>query len=147
MADFLRIDFDSTRVEQALDRIGETAVAIVRPAAQAGAQVLYEEVVERAPKSEKAHIFHGKTKKYLFMPGTLRRSIYQAFSADRSSDTRATYHISWNHKKVPYGYMVERGTSRAPAHPFVRPAFDAARQRALEVANDKLVKSLREVLP
>lgn len=161
MADFLRIDFDSTRLEQALDRIGAAANAAVRPAAQAGAQVLYEEVLQRAPESTKPHWFQGKnkSKKYLFMPGTLRRSIYQAFSEDRSSDTRATYHIAWNHKKAPYGFMVEGGTknssianmvefgtSRSAARPFLRPAWDAANERAISAASAEFTSRLKEVL-
>lgn len=147
MADAFRIDFDSTRLEQALERIGDTAAAAVRPAAQAGAQVLYEEVRQRVPQSDRQHVFYGKRAKYVFAPGTLRRSIYQVWSQDKSGPDRSTYHVAWNHRKAPYGFMVEFGTSRAPAHPFLRPAWDAARDRALKAADAEFTRILAEALP
>ena len=55
--------------------------------------------------------------------GNLSSSIYWAYSPERSTEGKKTYRISWNTKKAPHGHLVEFGTSRAPAHPFVRPAF------------------------
>lgn len=55
--------------------------------------------------------------------GNLEAAIYWAFSPEKSTDTQKTYRISWNKKKAPHGHLIEFGTSRAPAHPFVRPAF------------------------
>lgn len=140
MADAFRIDFDTSGVDAALDKIANKAGECVRPAAQAGASVLYGEARYRAPVSEGAHFFYGTHQKYLFAAGTLRDSIYQVYSEDNSSKGRlATYHISWNHQKAPYGFMVEYGTSRAAAHPFIRPAYDAAKDLSLTVANDKFI--------
>lgn len=56
--------------------------------------------------------------------GNLQNAIYWAFSPEKSTDTQKTYRISWNKRKAPHGHLIEFGTSRAPAHPFVRPAFD-----------------------
>lgn len=156
MADAFRINFDSTALDQALEHMSETATEATRPAAQAGAQILYAEAKVRCPVSEKEHTFYGRNSKatgvkYTFQPGNLRSAIYQTFSADNSvqggsvaSDARpdrtgyskATYHVAWNHKKAPYGFMVEFGTSRAPASPFMRPTFDAMKARALEQAKE-----------
>jgi len=72
------------------------AEAAARPAAQAGAQVLYD-AVRRNVNGIKRHT------------GNLSRSIYQAFSRDQSSQGKATYHISWNAKKAPHGHLVEWG--------------------------------------
>jgi HK97 gp10 family phage protein len=48
-------------------------------------------------------------------------------------------------KKFPagrYGHMVEKGTSKMPAKPFMRPAFDANKQAAL----DRFKKSVAELI-
>lgn len=96
--------------------------------AAAGARVLYDEARTFAPMSEKAHYFYGRSSrktgvKYLFQPGNLREAIYRKFSPEKSGPTLKTYRISWNHIKAPYGHMVEFGTSRAPAHPFLGAAL------------------------
>lgn len=72
------------------------------------AKVIYDEVLQNVPVKS----------------GTLKASIYRVYSPERSSDQRKTYRVSWNKKKAPHGHLIEFGTSRAPAHPFVRPAFD-----------------------
>lgn len=112
---------------------GEVTNAIYA-GAQAAAEVFYREAKLRAPVSASAHWFHGTHQKYLFRAGTLRDSIYQVQSKDNSSDSKAVYHVSWNHQKCPYGFMVEYGTSRAPAHPFLRPAYEAAKKDAISAA-------------
>lgn len=70
--------------------------AAVRPAAQAGAQVFYEAVLQNV------NALGRKT-------GNLAGSIYQAFSADNSGPGRATYHVSWNARKAPHAGLVEFG--------------------------------------
>src|SRR5437868_12383349 len=109
--------FNPAGLNGALDALAKGAADQVRPAAQAGAQVLYEEVQLRAPVAKKAIVRKGKT----IQPGALKASIYQVFSKDNSGSGHATYHVSWNAKKAPHGHLVEFGTSRAPAHPFLRP--------------------------
>lgn len=79
-----------------LDDMGDRAEAAARPAAQAASQVLYDEV-----KRNVAAIPH-KT-------GKLDSSIYQVYSQANSGEGRATYHISWNHRKAPHGHLVEFG--------------------------------------
>lgn len=67
-----------------------------RPAAQAGAQVLYDDVRQRVAGIKKH-------------TGNLARSIYQAYSKDNSGRGIGTYHVSWNAKKAPHGHLVEFG--------------------------------------
>lgn len=55
--------------------------------------------------------------------GNLERAIYWAYSPERSTDSQKTYRISWNKRTAPHGHLIEFGTSRAPAYPFLRPAF------------------------
>ncbi len=115
-----------------------------RPAAQAGAQVIYDEARRLAPVSKYAHMFHGTHGVYgPYSPGSLRDAIYQVFSKDNSSESKATYHISWNAKKAPYAWMVELGTSRAPAHPFLRPAYLAKSEEAAAAMKAKFVEAMQ----
>lgn len=135
----LAVDYDFTDVMRALDSITVAAGEHVRPAAQVAADVFYREVQVRAPISKKAHFFHGTHKIYgPYQPGNLRDSVYQVYSKDHSKKNKvATYHVSWNIQKAPYGFMVELGTSRAPAHAFVRPSYDAMKGVAASAGNDE----------
>ena len=120
-----------------------------RPAAQAGAQVLYDAARMNAPSSKKEHFFYGTQfkvsgKKYLFLPGTLRDSIYQVYSRRNSAPGKETYHVSYNMTKCPYAHMVEFGTSRAVAHSFIGKAIheqsEAAYQAMKQEFTDRMNK-------
>lgn len=87
---------DTSGFEGLLADLGDAAEEAVRPAAQAGAQVLYDAV--------KANV--GKIGK---VSGNLAASIYQAYSQDNSGPLVATYHVSWNHIKAPHGHLLEFG--------------------------------------
>ncbi|MQA39033.1 HK97-gp10 family putative phage morphogenesis protein [Rugamonas aquatica] len=96
--------------------------------AAAMAKVMYDEVRLHVSVSGKPHKFYGRDSvrtgvTYTFQPGNLRDAIYRVFSRDQSSDTRKTYQVSWNHRKAPYGFMVEYGTAHAAAQPFMRPSL------------------------
>ena len=118
--------------------------AATRPAAQAGAQIIYERARLEAPVSQDSHYFYIRGKKYgPYAPGTLRDSIYQVFSKDNSYKDVSTYHISFNKSEAPYGFIVHNGTSRTAAHPFIAKAVietrsqvrDAIKTRYLEEVN------------
>jgi HK97 gp10 family phage protein len=57
--------------------------------------------------------------------GNLHASIYWAKDAKTITPTRKVYNVSWNKSKAPHGHLLEYGTSRAPAHPFMRPSASA----------------------
>jgi HK97 gp10 family phage protein len=91
-------------------------------------RVIYEEARANVHVSSKPHYFYGSNSKksgtkYLFNPGNLRNAIYRVYSPEKSSDTLKMYRVSWNHTKAPYGAMVEFGTSRAAAKPFMGPSL------------------------
>lgn len=90
----LRVDLSS--LNAMLHEMGDVAEAAARPAAQAAAQVLYDEVLKNA------QALGQKT-------GNLASSIYQVYSKDNSGPGFATYHVSWNHRKAPHGGLVEFG--------------------------------------
>lgn len=78
----------------------------------ASARIFYDDAKVNASK-------HFKT-------GTLYSAIYRVYSKQRSAPGRIVYEVSWNHRRAPHGHLIEFGTSRAPAYPFIRPAFDRA---------------------
>ena len=117
-------DVFSSRVtgdlDAALDQFASRLTAeVARPGAQAMAQVVYESARELVP-------VHS---------GLLREAIYQSFSPDNSKDGRAVYHVSWNKKKAPHGQLIEFGTSRSVAEPFLYPAYSTNKDRLLAAAN------------
>jgi hypothetical protein len=101
---------DTSALNKQLQGIAEAIDGVVRPAAQAGAQVLYEEVKRNASRLGR-------------VSGRLQNAIYQAFSTDNSSEKTATYHVSWRTKKgfiddngkkvelsrAPHGHLIEYG--------------------------------------
>ena len=89
----LRVDLSGLSV--LLEEMGDDAELAARPAAQAAAQVLYEQVIANAQRVRKS--------------GKLASAVYQVYSEDNSGPGRATYHISWNHRKAPHGHLVEFG--------------------------------------
>lgn len=90
------IKVDLSAFEAAMDADAKVCEEAARPAAQAGAQVLYDAV--------RANVSRIKRRS-----GNLASSIYQAYSADNSAPGKATYHISWNARKAPHGHLVEWG--------------------------------------
>lgn len=177
MAKTIKIVVDTRRVRRKINDIWEKGELAVRPAAQAGSQVFYDEVVMRAPESKAPHFFYGRAGKdgsrtiYPFDPGDLKKSIYQVFSKDNSTKSKATYHIAWNHQVVPYGFMVEFGhiqtrkayigsdglwyTSKALLEggpkvvgptPFLRPSYDAKLGDAREAAANRWTEDMKKVI-
>lgn len=125
------------------DQLRATAAELgraTRPAAQAGAQIIYDRAKAVCPVSERAHMFHGTNKVYgPFVPGTLRDAIYQVFSKDNSYSDVSTYHISWNADKAPYGWMVELGTTKASAHSFIGRAIKETRSQVREAMKERYI--------
>lgn len=134
--------FDFSRINKKLDGITQAAEKAVRPAAQAGAQVFYEELLARVPVSEKARRYKGKT----IQPGTLYRAVYQAYMNQISGDAKASYRISWNKRKAPHGRLVEFGTSRMAAQPFLRPSYDSGRDRAINAVRERMYADVKKAL-
>lgn len=148
------LDINERDFDGLCDDLTHTVEDAARPAAQAAAQVLYDEVLRNVRRIRRR-------------TGNLASSIYQAYSRDNSAQGRATYHISWNARKAPHGHLVEFGhfqryevsydrdsgrfithldrplpqPKRVAARPFVRPA-QAAMPRAIEAARAVLFKRL-----
>lgn len=142
MSSTLSITFDHAGLDAALEGLADVLQAAIRPAAQAGAEVFYQAARRLAPVAKKTTFIPRRKSKitgksyggYTIKPGQLRDSIYQVFSKSQSTRERAVYEISWNHYKAPHGHWIEHGNARHPAHPFIRPAYYAARENALQAA-------------
>jgi hypothetical protein len=92
----MRVKFDTDGLFDYLDAIPDKVQESLIPAAAVGAKVLYDRV-----KLNVAAL--GS------VTGKLDESIYRVLSKDKSSDHKAVYHISWNHRKAPHGHLVEYG--------------------------------------
>lgn len=136
----LSLEFDFSKIAAKLDNITTAAEKATRPAAQSGAQVFYDEVKQRVPMSAKPH----KSGKKTYNPGTLRKAIYQAFADKESGDGKAMYRVSWNKTHAFYGRFVEFGTSKMAAKPFLRPAYDAARAKAVKAVQERMAVELKK---
>ena len=138
-----RIKVDIAGFKQQLQATADKMNQATRPAAQSGAQIIYERAKALAPRSDHAHTFRIEGRVYgPYAPGNLRDSIYQVFSKDNSFRDVSTYHISWNADKAPYGAMVEFGTSKAPAHSFIRRAVAETRKQVREAIKQRFIEEV-----
>lgn len=96
----LEIVADTKSIESALDGMFEDMTKAARPAAQAGAEVLYQRVKQNVAALGR------KT-------GNLDRAIYQAFMDADSTGGAAAYRVSWNKAKATHGQLVEFGHIQA----------------------------------
>jgi HK97 gp10 family phage protein len=115
-------------LNEALRDVGDSVTGIiVRQAAEAGANVIAEEAQRLAPVDE----------------GDLRDSIKA--KPRRIQQGRAQFEIgpggdAW------YGKLVELGTEKMPAKPYLRPAFDAKQEEAQQAVADAIRAALEDVL-
>ena len=152
----LTFDFDAKALTDQIDALKAKAETAIRPAAQAGAQVYYEAVLATVPESKKGHWFQGTTAKaastpeakraasYWFESGSLKNAVYQVFSKSGSTKDKAEYHVAWNHRKVPYGFMVALGTAGgAKANDFIGKAEKTVKQRAIDAMSKEFEQRMK----
>ena len=138
-----RIKVDIAGFKQQLQATADKMNQATRPAAQSGAQIIYERAKALVPVSSAAHMFHGSHAIYgPYRPGTLRNSIYQVFSKDNSFRDVSTYHVSWNADKAPYGYAYEFGESKKGAQSFIRRAVAETRKQVREAIKQRFIEEV-----
>lgn len=118
---------------------------VLRDGTRAGAEVLKEEVIKRAPERT----------------GKLKRNVVVVTMRGRRNAITSGVHIrgvnpetgnsdntmkASNRRNAFYWRFVELGTSNMPAHPFVRPAFDARQDEATRAVIARMNKAIDEVL-
>lgn len=142
--------------------LGKGAEDALRPAAQAGAQVFYDEMKQRAPVDD--GLRSGAVPE-----ATLRNSIYQFYLERKSTESRHVYVVGPNKSKAPHWHLVEFGHWQnyavarmpdgmvktllnrpliepvfVPAYPYIRPTLDAKAVQALEAMRERFTQALRE---
>ena len=139
----MRINMNVAQFKEQLQATTNELQKATRPAAQAGAQIIYAAARLNAPVSKKPHKFYGTHKVYgPYAPGNLRDSIYQVFSKTNSYKDVSTYHISWNADKAPYGAMVEFGTSKSPARSFIGKAVTETRTQVRQAIKERYLQEV-----
>lgn len=118
---------------------------VLRDGTRAGAEVLKEEVIKRAPERT----------------GKLKRNVVVVTMRGRRNAISSGVHIrgvnpetgnsdntmkASNRRNAFYWRFVELGTSNMPPHPFVRPAFDARQEEATRAVIARMNKAIDEVL-
>jgi len=129
---------------------------VLRNAARAMAKVVKDDAVARAPmSSEGSETKDGE----IIPPGRLKRSITMKLLSARyrdratlAGDSRELYYIGYktgrgrdDPKGAYYGTMVELGTDKMSAQPFLRPAAIANKTKAPAVFKQKLGGDLERI--
>ncbi|ELQ5996695.1 MULTISPECIES: HK97-gp10 family putative phage morphogenesis protein [Cronobacter] len=119
---------------------------VLRDATRAGAEVLREEVIQRAPERT------GKMKKNVVIltqkarrRGEISSGVHIRGVNPRTGNSDNTMKAN-NPRNAFYWRFVELGTVNMPAHPFVRPAFDTRQEQAAQVAMERMNRAIDEVL-
>ena len=150
----MKISVDTSGLASALFELEDDINKAVRPAAQAGAQVLYDNVKQNVNRIGK-------------VTGNLSNSIYQVYSERQSTEGKAVYEVSWNPRKAPHGHLVEYGHVKKyavymgsdgkwytnknkpvppvqiAAQPFMRPAISKFNE-AMDAVKDRLIEELNK---
>lgn len=124
----LDLKFDTRAIDAALDTLAaKVSRDTIHAGSRAAAQVFYEDALARVPVDS----------------GKLKGAVYHVYSKSKSRPGHSVFHVSWNYKKAPHGHLVEFGTSNAPAHPFLRPAYESKKAEAVDAAQREMAEALR----
>lgn len=111
---FVSAKLDDSNLSAGFNRLLAQAEDIIYGGAATMARVIYDEV-----RLNTSGTIPGRPG---IVTSNLHESIYWAKDKEASTTQRAVYAISWNKSKAPHGHLIEFGTSRSPAYPFVTPA-------------------------
>lgn len=124
---------------------------VIKGAVASGAAVIKNEAISRAP------IYSGKVGKNHPPPGALKAAIYQARLLKECTGTVEAWLVSV--RKGPraaasvrgnvdayYATWVEYGTVKMGAKPFMRPAFEAKKNEAVEAMRQYVLAKLPDAL-
>lgn len=136
---------------QLLELPRKIALKALTNAVRAEALVIKKEAIRLAPT------YTGEVSEGHPPPGTLKKSIIARRWRKGSNAFRTTFIVNGignknsgsgaNRKRIDlayYWHMVERGTAKMTPRPFLRPAFDAKKEEALKVFQDRLGKEIEK---
>jgi len=110
------------------DEVREKAL---RSAAYAAASVLYVEMKARTEVMKDT--------------GELHDSIYHWHDENKSDKNRQVYAIGPNKQKAGHWHMVEFGTVKSAAQPYIRPTADGKMTEAMDAARNRLSEKIAEL--
>lgn len=144
----MKISIDLAKLKTELQATADKLNKATRPAAQAGAQIIYERaryIVASELVSKRPHMFHIDGRVYgPYKPLTLFKSIYQAFSKDNSFTDQSTYHVSFNKDKAPYGFAVEFGDSKNGSMSFIGRAHIETRAAVRKAIKKRYLEEIKK---
>ena len=119
---------------------------VLRDSTRAGAEVLRQEVIDRAPEQT------GKLKKNVVVVtqksrrrGEIASGVHIRGVNPQTGNSDTPMKAS-NTRNAFYWRFVQLGPSTATAHPFVRTAFDTRMEEAAQVAMQRMNQAIDEVL-
>lgn len=153
MGDFAEVKIQGLKeLNEALKLLPDrVAKNVLRGATNAGATIIRKEAQQRAP------IYTGQVAEGHPPPGTLRRAIYQKQISELSGLLKQVFYVGVRRGKNQrdrkgrsldawYWRFVEFGTVKMSARPFMRPAFEAKKQAAVDAIKNYLAERIpREV--
>jgi HK97 gp10 family phage protein len=83
--------------------------------------------------------------------GRTDRALYAKFIKEKSADHQVTYYVGVRSGKGErkknrdawYWRLVEFGTAKLPARPFMRPAFESQKMKALDLIRERIARRLK----
>lgn len=128
----------SGNVLAALDKYEKKVMgSVIFSGAAAMARVIYDEVKLNTSGARKG----GPGDPPGRLTSTLHDAVYRAHSPERSSETKKTYAVSVNKSKARHWWLIEFGSSRHPAHPYIRPALSRV-DDAMKAGNARMRERL-----
>lgn len=104
-------------------------------------------IVDKYNRLQAVAAVKGKKERILVQPGNLRKNISRKrLKGKKYADITngdAFVGVSWRGNAF-YGRFIEFGTSKYPAKPFLRPAFDAKKEEALTIFKQKLADNIEK---
>ena len=169
------IKFDASGLQHAFNKltqkldeaVGESAL---RTAGFAGAEILRDEAKQNSLKHMKTGLLYNSiiAKRLVDESDGARRQAYLVTVRNGSGAGDGAFYwrfVEFGHKFVPRNSRVsaktgkrtgwkahrkaaqlEYGTASAPAYPFMRPAFDSHRQRAIDLMTKTLAEQIKRNL-
>lgn len=120
---------------------------VIKGAVASGAAVIRNEAVIRAP------YYSGQVGKNHPPPGTLRAAIYQTRLTSECTPTLEKWLVSVRKGKKAlggadayYATWIEYGTIKMSARPYMRPAFEARKEAAVDAMRDFVAAKLPAAL-
>lgn len=113
--------------------------SVLRKAAAAGVTEIKKEIFVRVPR-DSGDLAEGLTVVYDSEDSTA--GLTATYLTLFVGDTKSKWKTGGKLSRKTLAAMLESGNSRMPAHPFVRPAFEAVKERAVDRSRETILAAL-----